>query len=460
MGSVIIQNGLIMTMDKERTIIPNGVLEIRDDRIAYIGEQPYRADDEASATIIDAKGKAVMPGLINGHTHLHMTFSRTIGFELNLMDWLNKSLFPLLDEMGEHDLYLATMIGSLENLKNGNTTVVNNVCSTHKNGACADMASVRAFKDTGLRECLALCYVDQNHYKSAIEKPEQIVARCEEMIREYHNTENGRLKILIGPEFPWGCSKMMFRETVRLSEEFGVGLNMHAHDNTNWNAKGEEAHGMPTNLKILREYGCLGPRTSLACMRLVSDDDIANLVETGTGVIFDPTTALNWGTGLPPIPKVLRAGIRIGLGTNGSASNFGQDMFEAMKNAIGMAKTFDGSPDALPILTALEMVTIRNAELLGINDQVGSLEVGKKADIITVNLNRFQCSPCLNVMAAIVLSTSGRDVEDVIVDGKILIKNGKLVDMDEAALIQEATERALFCAKKARLDHRLLPLNG
>lgn len=458
MGSIIIKNGLILTMDKKRPIIPNGVLEIKDDQITYVGTGLGETVSEASATIIDAKGKVVMPGLINGHTHLHMTFSRTIGFELNLMDWLYKNLFPLLDEMGEHELYLATMIGSIENLKNGNTTVVNNVCSSHKNGTCADKASIRAFKETGLREFLALCYVDQNHYQHAIEKREDIVARCRELIREYHNTENGRLRILIGPEFPWGCSEKMFQETAQLVEEFDVGLHMHANENANWNVQGEEVHGLPTNLAIFKKYRCLGPKTSLACMRVVSDDDIENLVETGTGVIFDPTTALNWGTGLPPIPKVLRAGVRVGLATNGAASNFGQDMFETMKNAIGLARTVDGSPDALPLNVALEMATIRNAEVLGLDDQVGSLEVGKKADIITVNLNRCQNSPCLNVMAATVLSASGRDVEEVIVDGRMVIKQGKLVELDEASIIQEANERALFCAKKAHLDHRLLPL--
>ena len=134
-------------------------------------------------------------------------------------------------------------------------------------------------------------------------------------------------------------------------------------------------------------------------------------------------------------------------------------MFETMKNAIAAARTVDGATDVLPVAAALEMATIKNAEILGIRDQVGSLEVGKKADVITVNLNKSHVSPCLNVLAATVLSASGHDVEEVIVDGNLVIKGGKLLHFEESDIIREATDRALHCAKNARLEHRLLPFS-
>ena len=459
MGDMMIRGGFVITMDEERSMIPKGVIEIKDDRIMHVGTEPGQTSTESAATVIDAAGKVVMPGLINGHSHLCMTFGRTIGFEVNVMDWLNKILFPFMDGMDEQDYYIMTLVGILENLKNGNTTVVNNVCSSHKNKANADRATVKAVRETGHREFLALCFTDQNHYPHAVEKKDDIVGRCRESIQAYHDTENGRLKMLIGPELPWGSSPEMFRETVRLAEEFDIGLHMHTNENENWFDRGEEVHGVSSNVGIFKKFGCLGPKTSLACMRFIKDEDIPALVETGTGVIFDPTTAFNWGTGLPPIPKVMRAGVRVGLATNGSASNFGQDMFETMKNAIAAARTVDGAPDALPVAVALEMATIRNAEILGIKDQVGSLEIGKKADVITVNLNKSHLSPCLNVLAATVLSASGHDVEEVIVDGNLFITGGKLVNFDESEIIREATDRAFHCAKKAHLDHRLLPLS-
>ncbi|MFH1488136.1 MAG: amidohydrolase family protein, partial [Pseudomonadota bacterium] len=137
MGEILIKNGFILTMDKNRTMIPKGVVEIKGDRITHVGAEAGNTVDEASALMIDAAGKVVLPGLINGHTHLCMTFGRTIGFEVNVMDWLNKILFPIMDEMDEQDYYVMTMTGTLENLRNGNTTVVNNVCSSRKQGACA-----------------------------------------------------------------------------------------------------------------------------------------------------------------------------------------------------------------------------------------------------------------------------------------------------------------------------------
>jgi 5-methylthioadenosine/S-adenosylhomocysteine deaminase len=459
MGSIIIKNGFLLTMDKRNPFIPDGLVEITGDRITYVGPQSGKTTSNASATPIDAKGNVVMPGLINGHTHLCQTFGRTVGFEVNINEWLNQRQYPIMDQMGDHEYYLATMIGCLENIKNGNTTVVNNICSSHKGGLCADEPTVRAFRETGLRGFLALAYADQNHYPNAIEKREEIVARCRDIITRYHKSEEGRLRVLIGPEQPWGCSREMLLETGRLSETFDVGIHMHSNENKNWLVQGKEVHGLPTNSAIFRKYGCLGPRTILACMRVVTDEDIVNITETGASVVFDPTTALNWGTGLPPIPQVLRSGIRAGLGTNGAASNFGQDMFETMKNAIGVSRTVDGSTRALPLGVALEMATISNAEILGLGSQIGSLEVGKKADIITVRLDKCQNSPCINILAATVLSASGRDVEDVIVDGKIVMRKGKVLEVDEASIVEEANLRALACARKANLDPHLLPLS-
>jgi cytosine/adenosine deaminase-related metal-dependent hydrolase len=134
-------------------------------------------------------------------------------------------------------------------------------------------------------------------------------------------------------------------------------------------------------------------------------------------------------------------------------------MFETMKNAIGVSRTVDGSTRALPLGVALEMATISNAEILGLGSQIGSLEVGKKADIITVRLDKCQNSPCINILAATVLSASGRDVEDVIVDGKIVMRKGKVLEVDEASIVEEANLRALACARKANLDPHLLPLS-
>jgi 5-methylthioadenosine/S-adenosylhomocysteine deaminase len=442
-------------MDKTRAIIPNGVIEIKDDKISHVGKDFSGAFSDTAAITVDATRKLVMPGLINGHTHLCMTFAKTICFDINLLDWINKIQYPLMDELGERGFYLAAMIGCIENLKNGNTTVVENHVSIYKGLVSADAPSIKAYKDTGLRGFLARSYADQNYYATSVEKREEIVARCRGLIQEHNNTLNGKLRILIGPVLPWACSKGMFQKTVQLAEELDIGLHMHASENADWNVWGKEVHGSPTNVGVFKKYKCLGPKTSVAAMRVVSDEDIAMLAETKTGLILDPAAALNRGTGLAPISKIRSAGVRVGLGTNG----VGQNMFETMKAAGWVARTVDGSPNALPVNVPLEMATIKNAEILGIDNQVGSIEVGKKADLITVNLNKCSLTPCLNVLSATVHSASGSDVEEVIVDGKLLLKEGNLVGLDEASIIEEANERALFCAKKAGLDYRMLPLS-
>ncbi len=454
MASIIIKNGLILTMNKERKVIPKGIIKIKDDQIISVGDEVNKIALDSSATIIDAKGKVVMPGLINGHTHLCMTFGKTVCYDANLMDWINKIQYPLMDELGEDGYYLADLIGCMENLKNGNTTVVESLVSSNKEGITSDKASVKAYKETKLRGVLARAYADQNYYPNAIEKKEDILERSKELIRACGESENGRLQFTIGPVLPWSSSRQMYEEILKLSDAYGIGLHMHASENADWNVRGQEVHGYPTNVTIYKEFGCLGPKTTIAAMRVVSDEDIKILVETDTALIHDPPAVLNRGTGLPPIPKALAAGVKIGLCTNA----LGQDMFEAMKTAGWIARTVEGVPDALPVETALEMGTIRNAEALGIDDKIGSIEVGKKADIITVNLNRLQQAPCLNVISALVNSTSGRDVEDVIVDGKMIIKDSGFVELEEESIIKEAYDRALHFSKKANLDDRLLSI--
>ena len=454
MGNIIIKNGLILTMDRNRTVIRHGVIEVKDTQVTYVGAEPGLTASQTAAKVIDARGKVVMPGLINGHTHLCMTFGRTVCHDLNLMDWINKVQYPLMDEMGEEGYYLAEMIGCMENLRNGNTTVVENLVASNREGVTADRGSVKAYQETGLRGILVRSYADQNYYPNAIEKGGDILSRCRELIQECRRVGNGKLKVCVGPVLPWSSSREMFKKVIQLSEAFDIGLHMHASENADWNVRGQEVHGFPTNISIFKEFGLLGPKTAIAAMRVISDEDIKNLSETGTGLIHDPPATLNRGTGLPPIPKALAMGVRVGLGSNA----LGQDMFETMKAAGWVARTVDGSPTALPMNVALEMATIRNAEILGLDGQVASLEVGKKADIITVNLKRFHHAPCLNVISALVHCSSGSDVEDVIVDGRVVVEGGRFVDLDETSILQEAFERALFCAKKAHLEDRLLPL--
>jgi 5-methylthioadenosine/S-adenosylhomocysteine deaminase len=455
MGHVIIKNGLILTMNKSRDIFEKGTIEISGDRIAYVGPELGKPSTGTSSAVIDATGKLVMPGLINGHTHLCMTFAKTVCHDANLMDWINKIQYPLMDELGEEGYYLAELIGCMENLKNGNTTVVESLVSSNKEGVTSDKASVKAYKKTGLRGILARAYADQNYYPNAIEKREDILERSTELIKACRESENERVHFSIGPVLPWSSSRRMYEEIRKMSEEFGVGLHMHASENPDWNVRGHEVHGYPTNVTIYKEFGCLGPKTVIAAMRVISDEDIKTLAETGTALIHDPPAVLNRGTGLPPIPKVLAAGVRVGLCTNA----LGQDMFEAMRTAGWIARIVQGTPDALPVEKALEMGTIRNAEALGLDDTIGSIEVGKKADVIVVNLNKLQQAPCLNVISALVNATSGRDVEDVIVDGTKIIQDGRFVNLDEESIIREAYQRALHFAKRAHLDARLLPIS-
>jgi 5-methylthioadenosine/S-adenosylhomocysteine deaminase len=454
MNEIIIKNGLVLTMDKRRSIYEKGVVKIVGDEIRYVGPENDNISPGSPTSVLDAAGKVVLPGLINAHTHMCMTFGKTVCHDANLMEWINKIQYPLMDEMGEEGYYLAELVGCMENLRNGNTTVVESLVSSSKEGVTADSASLKAYRETRLRGVLARAYADQNYYPNAIEKPEEILERSKALIHACRESEQGRLQFSIGPVLPWCSSRRMYEEIHNLREELGVGLHMHASESADWNTKGYEVHGYSTNVALYRAFGCLGPKTVITAMRVITDGDIAALAETATSLIHDPPAVLNRGTGLPPIPKALAAGVKVGLCTNA----LGQDMFEAMKTAGWNARIVAGVPDALPVERALEMGTIGNAEALGMAEKIGSIEAGKKADLIVVRLDKLQHAPCLNVISALVNTTSGRDVEDVIVDGNIIVRNGRFVNLDEDSILRQAHDKARYFCRKAHLDDRLLPL--
>jgi 5-methylthioadenosine/S-adenosylhomocysteine deaminase len=243
------------------------------------------------------------------------------------------------------------------------------------------------------------------------------------------------------------------RRSRALADRLGLGLHMHVAESPEFNAKIAQHHPRPwRNVELLAEAGCLGPTTQAVAVSDISPEEIALLASTGTAVVFDPQTRLFWGTGFPSIKPFLDAGLTCGLGTNGPAANCGQDLFETMKYACATAKTAANDPAALGRKRVLAMATLEGARALGLDKEVGSLEVGKRADIISIDLAQPHLTPAADVEAALVYSAKGSDVRDVIVDGRIIMRERKFLLVDEKKLLRDAAAAAARSMRAAGLD--------
>jgi 5-methylthioadenosine/S-adenosylhomocysteine deaminase len=218
---------------------------------------------------------------------------------------------------------------------------------------------------------------------------------------------------------------------------------MHVAESPEFNAKIAQHHPKPwRNVELLAEAGCLGPSTQAVAVSDISANEIQLLKRSGTAVVFDPQTRLFWGTGFPSIKPFLDAGLTCGLGTNGPAANCGQDLFETMKYACATAKTATNDPTALGRKRALAMATIEGARAIGLDTEIGSLEAGKRADLITIDLAQPHLTPAVDVEAALVYSAKGSDVRDVVVDGKVLMRDRAFLAIDEKEVLAQANRAA------------------
>jgi 5-methylthioadenosine/S-adenosylhomocysteine deaminase len=454
MPRTLIAGGTVLTMNPARETIADGAVVVEDGRIAFVGPRALLSPLAADVTL-DAAGTVVMPGLVNCHTHLCMIFGRTLGTERNLLSWLDLEV-PIIRALDDEALYYAELLGCVENLKNGNTTLVDNIFTPHPPGMQPEVAALRAMRDSGARAILARGFHGRNFVADFLETAEEQATRVEALVKEWHGEAGGRLRVSVGPLLPWVMSEALYRATRELVERFELGLHMHVAETGDFNRLIAKHFGREIrNVELLREVGCLGPHAQAVGVTDLTAREIDLLAETRTPVVFDPPTRLFWGSGYPALTPFLDAGLVCGLATNGPAANCGQDIFESMKYACAVAKTAAANPRALTRDRALAMATIEGAQAIGLHESIGSLEVGKRADLITVDFRQPHLTPAFDLEAALVYIARGSDVRDVLVDGRLVMRDRVLLTVDEGALLREARAAALRCVRAAGLDVRL-----
>jgi 5-methylthioadenosine/S-adenosylhomocysteine deaminase len=424
--ALLVSGGTVVTMDGTRRVLSPGAVAIDGERVVALGTPDEIARQYSARQVIDASGKVVLPGLINTHGHAPMVLYRGLADDLALMEWLEKYIFPAEAKTVSPEMVrIGTRLAALEMIQSGTTTY-------------ADMyyfeeAIAEATKQAGLRGVLGQTIIRFPVADAAT--PAAGLARAEAFIKTFRN--DPLITPAVAPHSAYTLDKETLLACRDLARNYGVPLLVHLAETADEvRILREQASLTPTG--YLESIGFWAPRTLAAHGVWVDDADLGVLKSRGVGVSHNPESNMKLASGTAPVPKYLAAGVALGLGTDGAASNNDLDMFEAMRQAAFLHKLQTGDPRAVPAAAVLDMATRGGAAALGMSQEIGSLEPGKRADLIVVGLRRARQTPRYDVLSHLVYATHGDDVETTIVNGRVLMQDRKVLSLDEAAVLAEA----------------------
>ena len=440
-GSILIKNGTIVTMDRDNSIV-RGDLLIRDGRIVSVGNRDGNSADET----IDATGCAVLPGFVQTHIHLCQTLFRGAADDLSLIDWLKKRIWPMEAAHTAESIRASARLGIAELIKGGTTCALTMETVRHTEEV------LRVVEETGFRATVGKCMMDKGDDLPA-ELHEETRASIDEslkLIDEWHGKADGRIRCCFAPRFAVSCTRELLAEVAKLARERGLIIHTHASENKAECEMVERETGM-RNVAYLYWLGIADKHVVLAHCIHLDEQEMKTLARTRTNVAHCPSSNLKLGSGIAPVAEMLERGVSVSLGADGAPCNNRLDMFTEMRTASLLQKALHG-PEVLPADRALRMATIDGARALGLADEIGSLEGGKLADVIVVNLNRLHAAPETEVVSSLVYSAQASDVTVAIIDGRIVMRDGELMTMNEADVIAEANREAKSLSERAAIS--------
>lgn len=406
-------------------ILPEGVVKqtniaIKDDKIVSVGNIPV---DFTADKIINGKDKLATAGFVNAHTHVSMTLLRSYADDMQLMDWLQNKIWPIEAKMKKEDIYWGAMLGIVEMLKGGTTTFAD---------MYGDMEQVaQACIDTDIRAVLSRGMI------GSAPNGMQALEENKELFRDFNNANNGKITVMFGPHAPYTCPLDFLRKVVAVSEEYNAEIHIHLAE-----TKGEVENCLKdygkTPIALMEEVGIFNRGVLAAHCVHLTDEDIAILKKYNVRVAHNPGSNMKLASGVAPVPKLLEAGVCVGLGTDGASSNNNLDMLEEINLATLLHKVHTLNPLAIPAFKGIQMATEYGAKAVGFKD-VGLIKEGYKADIVLFDLNEPQCYPRHDLISLLAYSMNSSMVNTVLVDGKILVENKQFTTIDEEKVKYEAS---------------------
>lgn len=431
MQSILIKNGTLLTMDDKDSVV-TGDLSIRDGRIAGVGEKGTTAD-----IVIDAAGSAVLPGFVQTHIHLCQTLFRGSADDLSLLDWLKKRVWPMEAAHTASSIRASANLGVAEMIKGGTTCALTMETVNHTEEV------FKVIEQTGFRAIVGKCMMDKGNEVPAglQEETESSIAESLRLLEEWNGKADGRIRYCFAPRFALSCTGELLARVAELARERKVMIHTHASENKNECAIVENETGM-RNVTYLDSVGISGKHVMLAHCVHLDAAEFDTLRTTRTNVAHCPSSNLKLGSGIAEVSKMLDLGISVSLGADGAACNNRLDMFTEMRSMALLQKALHG-PEVLPARRALRIATIEGAKALGLQNEIGSLEAGKRADVSVVRVEGLHSTPSTrDLVSALVYSGQTSDVQAVVVDGRLLMNDRKLLTIDETVVVSEAEREA------------------
>lgn len=440
--SLLIENATVLTMNAGDQVLDPGWVEIRDGAITQVSATPLESRDAERR--IDGRGKVLMPGIVNAHTHLFQTLIRGVYEHLPFNEWLRR-IYWCGRVLSADDCFIGAQLGALEALKSGVTTLVDHQFLNR--GLELPEATIAGMRALGVRSVLARTIMDLGELAppEVLETPEEGL-RSVEALLDRHRAEQGGglLTIMVGPNTPGvSASGELAQATKRFADRLGLRQSAHIAESASVLEAVQRRYGRNGVVTWLEELDALGPNLLAAHSVHVSSEEIRIMARRGVSVSHNPVSNMHLGDGIAPIVEMLDAGITVALGTDGAASNNSQDMFEVLKMASLLQRARTQRPHVVPPMQALRMATINGAKALGLDRLVGSLEPGKRADLIMLDLYKAPHNVAVhNVVSHLVHCARASDVELVMVDGRILMEGREVLGLDEPRLLMDAQAAA------------------
>ena len=422
-NTILIKNALILSpntnFEDKQSIL------IKDNLITEISPE---IDESNVDKIIDATGKILLPGLINTHTHLSMTLFRGLADDLSLDSWLNDHIWPMEANLNGDYCYIGALLGAIELIKSGTTTFSDMYFYMEDVARAVDIAGIRAILSYGMID-----FGDEEKRKNEINENLALFNACDGM-------SNGRIKVFLGPHSPYTASEELLIQVRELANKYNMGIHIHVSE-TQKEIEDVSAQKGLRPFEYLDKIGFLGPDVVAAHSVWLSDNEIEIIKKNNVKISHNPCSNMKLASGIAPVSKLIENDICVSIGTDGASSNNNLDLIEELKTTSLLQKVSTLDPKVLTSDEALAMGTIKGAETLGLESEIGSIEVGKKADIILIDTNSANMVPDSSSLSSnIIYSANGSNVDTTICDGKILMENKKLVVLDEEEIYKKARQ--------------------
>jgi 5-methylthioadenosine/S-adenosylhomocysteine deaminase len=430
-ADIKIQNGMVITCNTEGTILDTGTVVINKGKIVAVGVPEFMNDWIANETI-DARGCIVMPGLVNAHTHLPMSLFRGLADDLPLMTWLNEYIFPAeATHVTPENVKIGALLSCAELLLSGTTTCCD--------GYFYEDIVAEAIFEIGIRAIAGQGVID--YPAPGVPDPSKNIDTAVAFVEKWA----GKTSLITPSIFchsPYTCSTETLVNASKEAVSRGLLFQIHVAETRSEHDQMMKEHGV-SPVKYLENIGVLGPGTLLIHAVWIDEEDSRIITEKGAGVAHNPESNMKLASGIAPIPELIKRGVPIGLGTDGCASNNNLDLFEEMDSAAKLHKVNSLDPTVLDAATVLNMATAGGAKAIGMGREIGSLETGKQADVILVDMQKPHLVPMYHPISHMVYAAKGSDVRDVIVNGKVLVKGRKLMTIDLEKLLERVSDASL-----------------